>query len=207
MRRQARSGRPHGPGRRGRSPNRKSRSFGPQISSCRYCPGPRPSTPADQFAGQVAVELRGLAVRRARLPLRFLGGQQAAHLIPVVENAPVGAGYRQRHDPGLVRQHVPHRGRRPELRPVPLHGRVQVQPPLPGQVQHAHRGERLADRVRLDDAGGLPRPGPGPRRRSRPTGQRPTAGRTTRRTTQPRSRPARRAPRPGSPAPNRTAAP
>jgi hypothetical protein len=55
-----------------------------------------------------------------------------------------------------VRKDVPHGGRGAELRPVPLHRRVQVEPPRLDQAQRADRRERLAHRVRLDQAAFLP---------------------------------------------------
>ena len=57
---------------------------------------------------------------------------------------------------------MPHRGRGAELGPVPLHGRLQVEPPGLGQAQRAHRRERLADRVGLGQAAGIPGPTPVP---------------------------------------------
>src|SRR5580692_10373721 len=115
-----------------------------------------PVDPADQLADQVAVEQRRFAVVGTGLPRRLLRGQQRAQVVPVVEglggHLPV-----EYHHSGLMRKHVADRGRGAEFGPVPLHGRVQGEPSRLDQAQGADGRERLADRIGLDQAVGLPR--------------------------------------------------
>jgi len=122
-------------------------------------PDAAPVYPADQLTDQVPVEQRRLAVRSARLPRRPLRRQQRAQPVPVVE----GFGRHravQHHHSGLMRQHVTDRRRSLEFRPVPPHRRVQIEPPGLHQAQRAHRRERLAHRIRLNQAAGFPPPAP-----------------------------------------------
>ena len=118
-----------------------------------------PVHPADQFPHQVPVEQRRFAVRGPGLPRWRLRRQQRAQPVPVIER-PGGHRPVQHHHPGLMRQHLTHRRRGAEPGPVPLHRRVQVEPPGLDQPQRAHRRERLADRIRLDHAARFPPPAP-----------------------------------------------
>src|ERR1022692_2494808 len=59
-----------------------------------------------------------------------------------------------------MRQHVTDRSRGTEAGPVPLHRRIQIQPPGLDEAQGAHGREWLAHRVGLGHAAGFPRPAP-----------------------------------------------
>ena len=114
-----------------------------------------PVHPAQHLSHQVPVKESGLAVGGARLPQRLLAGQQPAEAIPVVEG--VGRhGFFDGHHPGLVGEEMADRGRSPELRPVPLDRRVEVDAASVDQPQGAGRGQRLAHRIGLHDAVSLP---------------------------------------------------
>ena len=93
-----------------------------------------------ELADEMSVEQRRLTVRCAGRPFRLLRGEQRAHAVPVVERLCAG-GCVDRDHTGLVRQHVADRRRRGELRPVALHGCIEVEQAAVDEHERAHRGE------------------------------------------------------------------
>ena len=107
--------------------------------------------PPHELADEVPVEQGRLAVRRSGRPCRLLAGEQRAQLLPVVED--LGrCRLVERDDPGLMREHMPNGRRCAEVGPVALHRRIEVESTSVDEQQRADRRERLADRVRHDDA-------------------------------------------------------
>jgi hypothetical protein len=166
--------------------------------------GPDPATVSapNQLTDQMPVEQRRLADRGAGLPRRRFRSQPPAHLIPVKEQLS-GRRRSQCHHPRLMGKELAHGRLRPELGPVPLHGGVQLELPALDEQQRTHGDERLAHRVRLNDA--VATPGAVTRRigRPRPT-SRPAADPLPKRPAPHRSPAARRAllRRPPRPAPD-----
>jgi hypothetical protein len=102
-----------------------------------------------------------VAVPAARRPPRRLGGERAGHQAPV-EHAVGRERFAQGGQAGLVAEQLPQRhgrlARGGELRPVPGHRRIGVQPALADQPGHARGDQPLADREHVDQRVPLPRP-------------------------------------------------
>ena len=84
--------------------------------------------PADQLADEVAVEERALADGRAAAARAAPPRPARAEAVPVEEQLR-GSRLGQGDETDLVREQLAHRGRRAQLRPVPLHGLVEVEQP------------------------------------------------------------------------------
>ena len=117
--------------------------------------GPHGPLPSVIFRSQ-----KSATIRRWR-PCRRLRGHTPAHLVPAEEQ--LGPCWRaQRHHSRLVAKYLAHGCRRAELGPVPLDLGVQVELTPLDEQQRTHGDERLAHRIRLDNA--VPSPSTLPRR-------------------------------------------
>ena len=139
-----------------REPDREVETHGPADLVAQE-PAERAAVhPTNHFADEMPVEERVLAEVLARWPLRLLSCEGSAQSVPVVE----GLGRQriiQRHDAGLVTQHLTNCGRRDELGPVGLDRLVEPHESAVDQHQQAHRGERFRDGVGHHEAVGTPR--------------------------------------------------